>query len=147
MDKTFNTYISTFYVFTKLFHGNPTFFVSCAKKTNFGVKKRLFTWHFFCLFYTSHKKSQFFHKTWSAQLECQGVSAKFLFRIFWHLQNVCVDGRSICSHVSNWISNWIFANSSKTMLWLKQRCFELTLHPKVENISVFKKPQQCPAEP
>jgi hypothetical protein len=38
-DIRFNEYISKFYTFTKWFHGNPTFLMSCVMKTNFGVKK------------------------------------------------------------------------------------------------------------
>ena len=51
----------TFYVVTKSFHREPTFFVSCVKKTIFGAKKG-FSRVFFLSFYTCHKKCRFFVK-------------------------------------------------------------------------------------
>ena len=54
-----------------------------------------------------------FRDTWHAHIECWDVHARFLFG-FLDFQNVFFHGRSICSHVSKWISR-SFPHSSSPL--------------------------------
>ena len=70
---------------TKSFHGKPTFFMSCVKKTNFDVKKGFSRDIFFLSFVHSGQKISIFRKTYGAHIERRDVRAKFLFRIFFDI--------------------------------------------------------------
>jgi hypothetical protein len=91
-----------FYMLTMSFHENPMFFVSFHENG--------FVRDFFLSFYASYKNIIF-----SQNLVCAyrilRRKRKFSVQIFWHFEMLISDGKSICSHVPNWISVkiWLYS--------------------------------------
>jgi hypothetical protein len=100
-DTKFNGYISKFYTLTKSFNEKPILLVSCVKKTIFCVKN---TWHFYVVFTQVTKKYRFLQNMiypHIMSIRKREISVRFLFFTF---RNIFSSGRSIYSHVPNWIS-------------------------------------------
>jgi hypothetical protein len=114
-----SAYVSTFYVLTKSFHEKPTYFVLCVKRQNLVLKNSFVRVNFFLSFLHKPQKKKGFSLA-CTHIECWDVSAKFLFKTFWHFEMLFSDGRSICSHVPNWISVFLvlLLQACNTICWI-----------------------------